>query len=38
MQQDNAKIWEERYTNHPITKEVVREYHTVVKNDSCSIF
>ena len=37
MQQDNAKIWEERYTNHPITKEVVREYRTVEKS-VCSIF
>jgi len=38
MQQENAKIWEDKYTNNPMTKEIIREYHHTKSGGGCSIF
>ena len=37
MQKENQKMWEDKWKNHPVTKEIVREYHTKTSS-GCSIF
>ena len=37
MQQENAKMWEEKYEKNPVVKEIIKEYHHT-ESGWCNIF